>query len=467
MDDMRWLPYLFRVFALAGLCYLGGKLGQALVLPGSSVPLLWPPAGIGLGALLVHGSRLWPGIGIGVFLAHLGPALPAWTLLGLTSGTVCGALVGAVLIRRSLDFQNALDRNRDVLTLLVLGAGAGTILSPSIAVLSLLSGEALPVDHAAMRWVDLWIADALGVLVMTPACLSVAGGPRITWPHARAVEVIALMLTIVLVCGIVFGDWFFRGRYIIPVYVVFPLLLWAPLRLGLCCTTMVTLLVSVGAVWGTARGLGPFSHGSPLENRVLFWLFANIVATTGLILAAATAQRKRAEERIQELALHDPLTGLANRTLLDARFTEILARSHRYGGQAALLYLDLDRFKPVNDTLGHQAGDDVLVEAAKRIEACVREVDTVARVGGDEFVIVLQDAASPAAAESVASKVIAALAWPFRVLGFDWEVGGSIGIAIYPGDGADLVTLMANADIALYRAKQSGGNAYRVYENAP
>ncbi|MGH8514718.1 MAG: diguanylate cyclase domain-containing protein, partial [Gammaproteobacteria bacterium] len=206
---------------------------------------------------------------------------------------------------------------------------------------------------------------------------SLTGGrPRIPWSRARAAEVIALMLTLVLVCGVVFGDCFFQGRYFVPAFVIFPLLLWAPLRLGLCCTAMVTLLVCGAAAWGTARGIGPLGHGSPLENRILLWLFASIVAATGLILAAATAQRKQAEERTQELALHDPLTGLANRALLGARFNEVLARSHRYGGHAALLYLDLDRFKPVNDTLGHQAGDEVLVEAAKRIDACVREVDT-------------------------------------------------------------------------------------------
>ncbi|MGH8510471.1 MAG: diguanylate cyclase, partial [Gammaproteobacteria bacterium] len=182
------------------------------------------------------------------------------------------------------------------------------------------------------------------------------GRPRIPWSRARATEVIALMLTLVLVCGVVFGDWFFQGRYFIPAFVVFPLLLWAPLRLGLCCTAVVTLLVCGAAAWGTARGMGPLGRGSPLENLILLWLFANIVVATGLILAAVTAQRKQAEERIQELALHDPLTGLANRTLLGARFNEVLARSHRYGGHAALLYLDLDRFKPVNDTLGHQAG---------------------------------------------------------------------------------------------------------------
>ncbi|MGH8522060.1 MAG: diguanylate cyclase domain-containing protein [Gammaproteobacteria bacterium] len=293
------------------------------------------------------------------------------------------------------------------------------------------------------------------------------GRPRIPWSRARATEVIALMLTLVLVCGVVFGDWFFQGRYFIPAFVVFPLLLWAPLRLGLCCTAVVTLLVCGAAAWGTARGMGPLGRGSPLENLILLWLFANIVVATGLILAAVTAQRKQAEERIQELALHDPLTGLANRTLLGARFNEVLARSHRYGGHAALLYLDLDRFKPVNDTLGHQAGDEVLIEAAKRIDACVREVDTIARVGGDEFVIVLQDVASEAAAESVASKIIAALDRPFRVLGWEWTIGGSIGIAIYPRNGADLERLIANADIALYRAKQSGGNTYRIYYDVP
>lgn len=179
-------------------------------------------------------------------------------------------------------------------------------------------------------------------------------------------------------------------------------------------------------------------------------------------------EHKLAEERIQRVAHHDSLTGLPNRLLFNDRLEQAISLAKRDSRQFALLYLDLDRFKPVNDSLGHAAGDQLLQAVASRIRHQVRESDTLARVGGDEFTVILSDVSKPEEAEIVARKIIAALAASFQ-LGSQMqsvEIGISIGIAIYPADGQDADTLVKAADAAMYSAKQIG-SSYRFCKVNP
>jgi diguanylate cyclase (GGDEF)-like protein/PAS domain S-box-containing protein len=173
-------------------------------------------------------------------------------------------------------------------------------------------------------------------------------------------------------------------------------------------------------------------------------------------------EHKLAEERIQRVAHHDSLTGLPNRLLFNDRLNQAISLAKRDSRQFALLYLDLDKFKPVNDTLGHTAGDELLKGVATRIRDQVRESDTVARVGGDEFTVILPDIAKREEAETVAKKIIAALATPFQLGSQKQSVGiaTSIGIALYPADARDADALVKAADAAMYSAKQMG-NSFR------
>jgi diguanylate cyclase (GGDEF)-like protein/PAS domain S-box-containing protein len=175
--------------------------------------------------------------------------------------------------------------------------------------------------------------------------------------------------------------------------------------------------------------------------------------------------RKEAEQRVQYLASHDPLTNLPNR----ATFSELLASAcmtaRRYGRRFAVLFVDLDRFKVINDTLGHDAGDTVLRETAARLRRCVRGSDIVARLGGDEFVVLLQEAGDASVATRVADNVLAALGRPIEIRGRLSNVGASIGICLHPDGAQEDHAVLTNADIAMYLAKQSGKNTYRVYVN--
>ncbi|MBE0548800.1 MAG: diguanylate cyclase [Rubrivivax sp.] len=177
---------------------------------------------------------------------------------------------------------------------------------------------------------------------------------------------------------------------------------------------------------------------------------------------ATAIERKQAQTRLQHMARHDPLTDLPNRSLVQDRMATALARARRDRTGLSLLYLDLDRFKQVNDRFGHAAGDRLLQEVARRLDHCVRESDTVGRMGGDEFVVLLASIVSPAHAPQVAEKIRRALCQPFDVAGQALSISPSIGIAHYPEHGEDPEQLIRRADEAMYAAKQDGGNRIRT-----
>jgi len=215
----------------------------------------------------------------------------------------------------------------------------------------------------------------------------------------------------------------------------------------------------------------------PAELRLLrkdgSWLFVEVTVTnllqnpelTGLVLTVRDIHdRKALEERLTHQAFHDPLTELANRALLTDRLSHALAGARRDDGTLALLLLDLDNFKTVNDSLGHAAGDQVLEEVARRLESCIRLSDTAARLGGDEFAILLEDAGGKAMALEVAGRITHALRAPFSARGQEVFLGASIGIALSPSGRDTAGDLIRNADVAMYTAKQEGKSRFSVFE---
>ncbi len=170
-----------------------------------------------------------------------------------------------------------------------------------------------------------------------------------------------------------------------------------------------------------------------------------------------------ANEQLRNIALYDNLTRLPNRLLLEDRIAQAMSRSDRSGSPFTVMFIDLDRFKPVNDTFGHGVGDELLKVVAHRLKACVRRVDTVARAGGDEFVIALSEVGNARDAAMVGRKILDELSRPVHAGGHELDISCSIGISVYPNDGKDMATLMANADMAMYQAKKGGRNNYRFF----
>ena len=174
---------------------------------------------------------------------------------------------------------------------------------------------------------------------------------------------------------------------------------------------------------------------------------------------------KATQEKLEQLASFDTLTGLPNRRLLHDRLRRALLRAERNETRMALMFIDLDGFKKVNDTFGHDIGDLLLRGVASRLQKCIRASDSVGRFGGDEFAIVLEDAALPNDARRIAERIVTSLAMPFHLDGHDVRIGASIGISLYPTDGIDAGTLLKNADLSMYKAKRAGSNRFEFFSD--
>lgn len=206
--------------------------------------------------------------------------------------------------------------------------------------------------------------------------------------------------------------------------------------------------------------------GSTVDIELAATPFSTQRSQDTLLVVHDISERKRAEQKIYHLAHHDSLTGLANRMLFKERLEHAIAQAHRTGKPLAILFIDLDHFKIINDTAGHSAGDQVLRECAQRLRECLRDSDTVARTGGDEFLVLMETSSDPLHVPSVAQKLLAAVARPFHVGTKEYAMGASIGISTYPADGVQVETLVKNADIAMYRAKSEGRGRFRYYSSA-
>ncbi|HEX4944526.1 MAG TPA: PAS domain-containing protein [Usitatibacteraceae bacterium] len=185
-----------------------------------------------------------------------------------------------------------------------------------------------------------------------------------------------------------------------------------------------------------------------------------------LSLAQDVSSRIQAEERLQFMATHDGLTGLPNRLLLPDRLASAITRAQRFGHGVAVLFLDLDHFKDVNDTLGHRVGDELLKDLSRRIRGSLRQTDLLVRLSGDEFVVVLEDLEGESGPDRVAQKILDDVMRPFPIEGHEVQVSASLGYAVFPDDGGDPETLLKNADAAMYHAKELGRNSYRAFSRS-
>jgi len=226
-------------------------------------------------------------------------------------------------------------------------------------------------------------------------------------------------------------------------------------------------------------GLSEDEQLAPTRQTTRTYLWRAAAGSVVLILVAAWLQRLSTQlalsrqriadeqlahaQRVEYLAYHDNLTGLPNRSLFSKLLGQSIHLAHRHDRQLAVMFLDLDRFKQVNDSLGHEAGDQLLKEVAARLRTCLRDSDTVARIGGDEFVALLPELDQQMYAATVAQKILSATARPFLLLGQEFRVTASIGISTYPQDGLDEQTLTKNADVAMYKAKEEGKNNFQFY----
>ncbi len=298
--------------------------------------------------------------------------------------------------------------------------------------------------------------------------------------NKRGATDMAIVLMLVSLTGLVtLSLWFSQGLYS-GVLLSYPAILIvagmvAPLRLFI--GLLLGMLLSVaGMTYASLSGLlvfepWPIGIGRMINVSsilvmcaVAVWLLANDLRRTLLRLQQEILRVKDSEASFTHLARHDALTNLPNRLLVSDRMEQAIGQARRYDKRVALLFLDLDNFKTINDSLGHAAGDELLKEVALRLQDSVRDMDTVSRQGGDEFLMALSDVDDLAAVSAVANKVQARLAQPFNLKGMQIVTSISIGIALFPEDGDDFETLLKHADMAMYQAKAAGRNGFCFFD---
>ncbi|HEV2489280.1 MAG TPA: MASE1 domain-containing protein [Candidatus Acidoferrales bacterium] len=437
--------------ALAVVYFGAAKLGLRFAYVNPSATALWAPTGIALAAFLIFGFRIWPGIFLGAFLANLTTAGTVLTSIGIASGNTLEGVAGCYLVRRFARGHHVFDRAQDIFKFAFLAGMVSTTISATMGVTTLsLAGFA----HWAMYgpiWRTWWLGDAVGAVVVTPLILLWRENPHLEWTRRRLIELALLLLGLSLTAWIVFGGRFHSELKNYPLeYICVPFLIWAAYSFGRRKAATATCILTGIATWGTLRGFGPFSGENPNTSLLLTQLFIGIVAITSLALAAEVTERKRAEERVRRLAVTDPLTGPANyRRLLDVLGSEI-KRSGRSRRPFAVLLLDLDGLKKINDAHGHLVGSRALCRLAEVLRSHCRDVDTPARFGGDEFAVVLPETDSLQALQ-IATRIRQRLASE----GESPPISASVGSAIFPEDGESIEKLLSAADRALYGMKRS------------
>lgn len=460
----RPLPRLGVRLALQGLLalsyFLTARLGLQLAFLNSSATTVWPPTGIALAGLLVGGCGMWPAILLGAFLANLATTGQLVTSAGIAIGNTAEAVVGAFLVSRFADGRDAMKRAQDIVKFAFLAGVVSTTISATLGVTSLLAGGLLVPGTFGAVWLTWWMGDLVGAVMVTPVVLLWSAEPRLRWTRGQALEAGALLLALVVGGVAMFGGLL---RLYPLIFLALPLLLWPAFRFGPREAASAAVVLAGIAVAGTLRGHGPFAHGSPNESLLELQSFMGVNAVTAIAVAAVVQERKRLEATLAHLADHDSLTDVLTRRRFQEELAQQLAHSQRYGTPGAVLFVDLDNFKSVNDRLGHGVGDQILVNAARSLRTRLRDSDFLGRLGGDEFAVLLPWA-DGAQAQAVAAQLLQTIASDRTVVGgAAIGIAASIGIALIPEHGRTVEEVLAHADEAMFQAKAAGRNHMRVY----
>jgi diguanylate cyclase (GGDEF)-like protein len=445
------------ITALTALAYAaaGWFSFKLFVYVAGAVSAVWLAAGVGAAASLRYGWAGVTGVFLGSFLLNDQiQSLPQDDAMRLALGAAASAWIMGALPRYLQPFSSTLDYVSSVAKFALLAAPLGCAVSALAGVLSLYFFAGLPgalVFQSLWIW---WLGDLLGVFLVAPLVLA---APRWDWlPADRRARLEGLALVLVMLglslLLLVYAEPVRPAEIVL--FVLIPTVLWAALRFSVSGASVAIFLAGAIALGAAVASFGGISEATQLRDVLALQISLATMALAGLFVSAALTEHRYSELQLNMLANHDPLTGLPNRSYFQDYLGHALARAQRDGSQLSLLFIDLDRFKHINDSQGHEVGDQVLRIVANRLEDELRADDFVARLGGDEFAVVLTHPPASRAASRVARKLIQALAESFKLDSRRYAIGASIGISVFPDDGHDANTLLRQADLAMYQAKQ-------------
>ncbi len=417
---------------------------------------VWMAAGIGVFASLRFGLPGVLGVLLGSFAANSALMAPQLAL-ALGCGAALGAATMAWLAHRLTPFSMTLDYVSSVakFSLVIVPLGAAVSAVVGVSVLSLSGSlEAALFPRALWVW---WLGDMLGMLLLAPLLLTASRWDLLPTTRSARIEGLVLVMAMLVLTRVMMEYAVpFRPAEIV-LFVMLPGVLWAALRFSVTGASLAIFLAApivLGMALVSYGGINPKTLPQDVFGLQVSLM---MMALGGLFVASALTERRYSEMRLDMLANHDPLTGLPNRSYFQDFLSHTLARAAREKAQVSLLFIDLDRFKHINDTQGHEVGDQVLRIVAGRLDEQLRAEDFVARLGGDEFAVVLMHPPTSRAASRVAAKLINALSESFKIEQRRYAIGASVGISVFPDDGQDANTLLRQADLAMYQAKQRRG----------
>ncbi len=443
------------IAGLAALAYAAaGALSVRVTAWGAEIlTAVWLAAGVGATVAIRFGMAGVFGVLLGALLLNywLLPEFFAWQR---ALGAAIGAFIVGFLPRAMQPFSPTLDFVGSVAKFALLAAPLGSAAGAMTDILSLY-GAGVLADHALLEgfWVD-WLGHLLGIYLVAPLMLTAMRWDLLPSGLGARVEGLALVLTMLVLTLLMM-------RYLVPLrpaeivlFVLLPAVLWGALRFSVMGASLAIFLAGIVILSVVVVSSGGVHVTTPSREVFALQISMLTMALGGMFVSAALAERRYSEMRLDMLANHDPLTGLPNRSYFQDFLNHALARAQRERAQVSLLFIDLDRFKHINDSQGHEVGDQVLRIVGNRLDEQLRSDDFVARLGGDEFAVILNHPPASRAASRVARKLGKALAEPFKIGPRRYAIGASIGISVYPDDGRDGNTLLRQADLAMYQAKQ-------------
>ena len=419
----------------------------------------WPGAGLSLALLLMLPNRQWIwvvlAIAIGEYISKLSADSPFAANIFWIGANCIEPLIGAFLIRRSGNVNGVLAPQGNMFRFLAYGVIVAPFVGACIGSIGTYQIFGTTFWDSWPKW---FIGNSLGVLIVAPMFLArIKLSSPLTWPKEQLIFAVTLFISTLLILR----NWSSFLDLVLP-YLFLPFTLWAALRFGIRSTALTIFLIATAASVSMSLGYVPYQTAvlEDFNGITMMQVRLHIVSATALVVAALTHdlfQGLRNEKRLMRQAHRDELTGLYNRAGLNFRVEN---SSHRRQSDKPLhlLICDLDTFKPVNDKFGHLAGDEVLTEVASRLSACIRDGDAAARIGGDEFVVLL-DNSDPQSAAFIAGRIIEQMAKPVRGSFGVVELSMSIGITQWEA-ATDIETAMRAADKALYQAKSEGKNRF-------
>ena len=463
------LSYAGQMFVVAAAYFAAGQLALSAGISPSQAGVVWPASGIALACILLFGYRVWPAVWLGAasleILLGSSPVVAALT----GTGSALEALVAAALVRRCIGLPRTFERGEDAVEFVAI-AGLSSTIAATAATASAWA-QALAPQALALSWWTRWQADAMGIVIAAPLVLSWSVPSGASWSRRKSLEILCLAAPMLVATYAIFGNGLPSTLPSLPLtFVILPFVIWAALRFEQREVATLNALVCTLAVWHTLAGRGPFAAMPPQTSSLLLLAFTSTAVITGLALNAVVGERSRAIDALakalkslKEDAIRDPLTGLYNRRFLQDYLARELLRAKREGIRVAVIMIDLDHFKRVNDTKGHGVGDFVLMEIAALLKRHIRGSDIACRYGGEEFTLVLPNASTQSARSRAEAICAAVREESDRLVG----VTASLGVAIYPTHADEPESLLRAADRALYDAKGRGRDQVRVFSRGP